>query len=268
MTTVEKIHNEVDTVQDNLLAEALKTMTENQIDFSKADRLKELGFKATEFVEGATKKKELLVQSTEQAELIIYYKDKYPFLKFLTEGELDRICKKYNLIYAPVERYRKDVPDKNLKELEDAQALDPGYQSSKEDDRPDNKFILTKVEFLSGVSKEDKQKIRKHVYSEAYESDGGLPREALGRGSWNVVETRSMAWEEIDVNCLYIAAPKSHFHLEDLKNKKRGFFKTSIVPKPVPDDPIVFRYVRGGVQVLTKWGTEAEDPALVVPLNN
>ena len=267
MTTIEAIHNEVDSAQDNLLKEALQSMTDNQIDFEKADRLRALGFKATEYVEESTIKQERLIQSKEQAELIIYYRDKYPFLKFLTEAELDRICKKYNLIYAPVERYRKDVPEKNLTELENAQPLDTGYATN-HDDRPNNKCIITSINFQSGVSKEDKQKIRNHIYTTDHNHEGDLTMEALGERKYNIIERGSLNWEKIDVKCLYIAAPKSHFHLDDLKKNKLGFFKTSIVPKPEPPDPIVFRYVRGGVQVLTKWGDEAEDEALVVPLNN
>lgn len=58
---------------------------------------------------------------------------------------------------------------------------------------------------------------------------------------------------------LFIAAPKSDFNLEGLSKKGKGYFNVFEIK-----DPIVFRYVRGGIQVITKWGLEADDDALVV----
>lgn len=77
---------------------------------------------------------------------------------------------------------------------------------------------------------------------------------------------RSAVVETIEKDGIFIAAPSSHFDLKGLSKKtQHGFmrvFKTEI------KDPIVFRYVRGGIQVLTKWGLEANDPDLVVPKLN
>ena len=63
----------------------------------------------------------------------------------------------------------------------------------------------------------------------------------------------------IDHSGLFIAAPKSHFDLKELDQNGKGFFKTT---KQEIKDPIVFRYVKGGIQVLSKWGLEAEDEML------
>lgn len=66
---------------------------------------------------------------------------------------------------------------------------------------------------------------------------------------------------------LFIAAPEKDFNLDGLTKKGiRGYFKT-ITEKRV-DDPIVFRYVADGIQVLSKWGLEANDEALANPLDN
>ena len=65
----------------------------------------------------------------------------------------------------------------------------------------------------------------------------------------------------------FIAAPKEHFDLNGLtKNEQnKGFYKrTSVVYK----DPIVFRYVKGGIQVISKWGLEGNDEALQVGILN
>ena len=58
---------------------------------------------------------------------------------------------------------------------------------------------------------------------------------------------------------MFITAPKSHFDLKDLKSKGLGFFDITITEVK---DPIVFRYVKGGIQVLSKWGLEASDATL------
>ena len=59
---------------------------------------------------------------------------------------------------------------------------------------------------------------------------------------------------------LFIAAPKSHFNLDGLKISGKGFFNFVRIE---PKDPIVYRYVRGGIQVITKWGIESNDEGLV-----
>lgn len=125
---IEEIHNEFDTAQDRLLSEA-KSILDNVVLSevekmeSTAHRLKSLGFIKTALVKKADEITSKLVKSKEEASLIMYYKQTYPFLKFLTESELDRICKKWNLVYNSVRTYIKDVPEKNLKEIELSQPL-------------------------------------------------------------------------------------------------------------------------------------------------
>jgi hypothetical protein len=38
-------------------------------------------------------------------------------LKFITDEQLEWLCKKYSLVYAPVGNYTGNVPDKNLEEI-------------------------------------------------------------------------------------------------------------------------------------------------------
>jgi hypothetical protein len=38
--------------------------------------------------------------------------------------------------------------------------------------------------------------------------------------------------------------------------------------KVINPDPIVFRFVRGGVLIISKWGLEAEDESLIIPEMN
>lgn len=266
MTTVEKIHREVDTAQDRLLSEAKKILTaglspEEVI----SDRLIRAGFTNTPVVKKAKEIADKRVMSQEQATLIGYYAKAYPFLKFLTVEEFDRICTKYSLVYAPVANYCKDVPEKNLRDIERAQSLrDRDYAfdaffvgNLKTGDRAVDAFCKDKVipldiDFLVN-DRVDIQDLRRAVWKAGFKGFAHI-------GAWPEYELIRH-----DKNGLFIAAPQSHFNTTNLKQNKLGFFAFTV--KEIKD-PIVFRYVQGGIQVLTKWGVEGEDPALVVPKLN
>jgi hypothetical protein len=221
-TTVEKIHTAFDQAQEWLLQEAekyeeKKTVSEKEKEY--VESMKKLGFVNAEKVKEISEREEELAKSKKLTELVLYYKRTYPLLKFVTVRQLEDICEKYNLIYAPVENYKGSVPEKNLREIMNAQVL-------KDDDKPHNQVVRSR-----------------------------------GRGR---VRTETTVKEG-----LFIAAPESEFDLSNLTKDKtglKGYFKQIIEEKP--DDPIVFRYVFGGIQVLSKWGPEAEDPELINPIDN
>lgn len=128
MDIVEKIHNEIDSAQDRILNEALNLIENSEhieASIKKSERLKNLGFTKSSFVVSTEEEIKKLNEAKEKATLVKMYKESYPFLKFITEEEFDIICKKYDLIYAPVDSYCKDVPDKNIIEIENAQELKP-----------------------------------------------------------------------------------------------------------------------------------------------
>jgi hypothetical protein len=292
---VKQIHDEFDNAQETLLKQALQIINQPTASKThKAERLKALGFTSTEEVVNYDKTQHVLVKNQEQAELIRYYKHHYPFQKFLTEDELDRICKKYNLIYAPVDRYKKTVPSKNLAEIENSSRLkdiDSPHQLVKisysyiYSDTPYSLHILLTNGIHISIPEFYKMfpsKFNFHddnVYSAASIHSNNLLVEITDKllsylkqkniynGNFNGTFSSwiNMKCEFVDRNRLFIAAPKSHFDLKGLKKHKLGFFQTTILE---PKDPIVFRYCRGGVQVLTKWGLEANDEALLNEIMN
>lgn len=284
MTIVEKIHKEIDTAQDRLLKSAEEVINNTEITpetkiESKAARLEKLGFTSTVVVEKANEVKKSRDEklkkvsvSKEQANLINYYKQKYPLHKFLTEEELDRICDKYSLIHAPVKNYVKDIPEKNLhdmetmKEISEEDYFETTYKFNKVRDEgfwmaighPDK--TITTSDYVAMV-----EKYYGHCPKEwesPTESDTGLfaVQEKVG-GSYmfNTVEV-------VSKEGLFIAAPKSHFNLKNLTKKNEfGFFE---IVKIEPKDPIVFKYVKGGLLVITKWGDEADDDLLINGIDN
>jgi len=269
---VAEIHNEFDTAEDRLLQQAdnllaeLNIPTETSIEV-KADKLQRLGFINSEIVVQAKelkysrdKQQNVLVKTVEQAEIIRYYKQNYPFHKFLTENEMERICEKYNLIFAPVQNYTKDVPEKNLNEIENATLL-------KSADKPTDKTTLKITRFWDSCPKQIRAILSKEV---DYSKYGGSERESdimdlvkeLGyTGEYTGYIFNKAEVKKTSKSGLFICAPMSHFNLHGLSKKgKYGYL--NITTKEIKD-PIVFRYVRGGVQVLSKWGLEGEDKDLV-----
>ncbi len=269
---VAEIHNEFDTAEDRLLQQAdnllaeLNIPTETKIE-QKAQELRKLGFVNSESVTVAKvlevnreKQKLTLVTTKEQAELIRYYKQNYPFQKFLTVDELERICDKYNLIFAPVANYIKDVPDKNIAEIKAAQSL-------KIADNPINKITARVTHFWDSCPRSIRILLSGEFdftkYGES-KSESNLLRKAkdLGyTGDYEGYIFHSMNVTKEHRSGLFIAAPQSHFNLKGLSKKgKYSFLNVTITEVK---DPIVFRYVRGGVQVLSKWGLEGQDELLV-----
>lgn len=288
---IQEIHNAFDTAQDRLLSEAheiiLKANTAEQPVEILHDRLKAVGFTKTPItkqVEEIKKQRELVVKTHDEAKLIEYYKQTYPFLKFLTESELHKICDKYNLIFAPVSNYIENVPEKNLQDIEQAQVL-------KSTDVPSRTGLFSGTIYCSmdyvkldkildnkcrGLKDIEFEYIDKHNFKYELSDETKIALSVLKALQINVdikkteypyiwMKNTKIDWTLRDG--LFIAAPSSHFNLEGVSKKgKHGFF--NMFTQEVKDDPIVFRYVRGGIQVLTKWGLEANDPALVLPVNN
>lgn len=294
---IEQIHNEFDTAPDRLLQQAIqilekegnaKIQLESQIS-EKAKRLEKIGFVKNDAVvkkqqiDSITKSKQYVIDmSTKEAETINHYSRNYPFLKFLTEPELDRICEKYGLIYAPVSYYKETVPDKNLREIENAQPLNV---NDKLNELVSWEFINTRenykltydkiVTFLGNKTIFTEDEIKK-IFKQHLPHKGNF-----GISSYECLNLFYYISGEIFNNAIvcdgikhvedrrgyFIAAPKEHFDLTDLTENKenKGFYKrTSVIYK----DPIVFRYVKGGIQVITKWGLEADDEALQVGVLN
>lgn len=294
---IAEIHHAFDSAEDRLLEEAKKILSKpiDGIieDIEIANRLKTVGFTQSAIVQRVERelsnregKNVILVENKEQAELINYYKSSYPFMKFLTVNELDRICDKYNLLHAPISNYIGDVPEKNLRDIETSQPLrnidfiEDSYKlifgnwgSEKSKDLISalgiKNFTITVQQrniimdrhagaFIHGMLEYYKNKDLGEntwlfiIYQKYYGGMSGCP--------WNYSEI-----EKISREGLFIAAPSTHFNLKGLTRKGKHFFQ---VFRTKVKDPIVFRYVRGGIQVITKWGLEASDADLRNEIDN
>lgn len=280
-TPVEVIHAEFDSAQDRILDECDKILAELQIPTEtqiekKASIMEELGFINSEIIQQAkvlkerTQKIEQKINLTIiQAESIRYFKQKYPFEKFITVDELNRICEKYNLIHAPVSNYIKDIPEKNVNEMLNCTKLDV-----------EDKYVpvfQVELHFYGNLwgyeskyceKKEIKKLPKTIVVSKRFDYEHQL-RDYL-QEKYNIIgilPTQSVTYTKIDKSGLFIAAPKSHFNLEGLNKKsKYGFFKTEIFEVK---DPVVFEYCKNDIcRIITKWGTEDDQSYLDPSLTN
>lgn len=277
MNNVEKIHQEIDTAQERLLNQALSLIEKNTIEdnLNISTKLNELGFVNTPNAIKNNTRKKSIQENQRQAELIKYYSQTYPLLKFLTEDEMERICKKYELIFAPVDNYIKDVPDKNIIEIHNSKKL---LNSDIVNFRQHliikkwHKYVSREVKnFYNTIKKKhypytslEDEVIVKWFKKNGYDGDFGRKND----NQWIYPnENNQVILKNYDFTKLFIAAPKSHFNLKGLGKNKFGYYSVKII-KNEPKDPIAFRYVKGGIQVLSKWGLEANDEALRNPIEN
>lgn len=120
---IEEIHNAFYSDSDYLIEYQNESVPLSVDEQSKAnhERLSKFGFNNTEY----RKKVEIQnVKNWENEEKLRakkafnYFRSKYPLYKFITKSSVERICKKYDLVYGKVDRYIGNVPEKNIREIE------------------------------------------------------------------------------------------------------------------------------------------------------
>lgn len=190
----------------------------------------------------------------------------YPNLKFITEPILDAICEKWGLIYAPVFAYTGDIPQKNLMEIAQAPVLIHIHnpvngcmlqitEFHSDCPRSVKKYIRGWMEMDEDVSGREERFIRRMAvlrYAAKMGYNGGYDGNVIENYNGRVIEKQG----------LFIAAAPSEFN----KTALEGFGKFAHMKVDKfsgTEDPIVFRFCKEGVQVISKWGPEAAEPLLV-----
>ena len=114
--TIEKIHNEFDSSTERLLNEA-KGILAKSTNTDKGEALRKLGFTNSKPSVEAALDIKIKKEKQELAENIQYFQQWYPNNKYITEAEVEKICKKYGLLCGEAQYYIGDVPDKNVQEM-------------------------------------------------------------------------------------------------------------------------------------------------------
>lgn len=227
---IAEIHNEFDTSVERLLAQAKELAS--GYDKDEVRTLRELGFTKSANV-SEMKKAE---KATRAADRALYFQQYYPFQKFITIDEVERICKKYNLLCGPVFDFTGKIPKKNIAEI--------------------SSFKLRQDDMVKYGCNYYNNAQSQSAYSGSNMSISLKKTNIYGyMNAWYVFnhtpEDQKIAYENRPMK---ICAPHTDFELHG-KQVREGFM--------IVDDPIVLQEVEGGYLVVSKWGLEAADELLV-----
>jgi len=271
---VEEIHKEFFTAADQLLAEANKTLEEqNHLSIQKGLDLKSLGFSAAKEVTEAVEAGKVREEAKHKAQLISDYQRKYPLNRFITEDRVNHICNKYGLVWGTVDMYTGFVPAANLAQIKNFKK--PDYIDVK------HHVVgkITKVEFNYATSTKAQREVTEFLASinGTHEQFAGshpeiylrslLREKGLEEAARGVNYARAEACTTHDQ--FTICAPRKDMNLEGKfiagnKVATRNVLHTSVAAP----DPIVLYPIKGGYLIVTAWGDEASDPEVVNAINN
>lgn len=234
METIEQqLHSEINSVQELLLMEAKVILEKKYTDeeIKTIEDLASLGFKRN--------KEYIDYEDWKKAKNVTKYAESYPMHKFITEGAVKKICKKYGLLLADAGDYKSDIPFENQKAIVNFRVNENDLESS---------------------------------YYGSFASGGLLSAMLIPRMRWvdgNIEMDYSSPSTEIELSNkkdkfskaknLKIIAPPSKLKMEGKKIKGHCL---------IDKDPIVLQPVKDGYLIITAWGFEAKDPEVQNPRHN
>jgi len=233
---VQEIHREFDIAGDKLIEEANIILGNTpKINESKVDLLKSLGFTQTKELVKAEEVKRQVEFTQQQLEAVNYYRREYPFNKFITEEQVQTICKKYGLVCGDVSKYQGFVPEKNLKEIANfkLKEKDARYYRTHHGIYGSHTYNITYEKYL-----EHSNSIPQGMYIPRHEESY---HNSIGQYK--------------------ICAP-----LKDMDTRGMNItdgYKLEHVP-----DPIVLQSVQHGYLIISKWADETFDPSTEEILRN
>lgn len=243
-----------------MLAEAEKILKQAESDdHKKGLRLNELGFKQAQQVSQSIALEQSLITAKDERELIMRYAVKYPLYKFIKEDKVKLICEKYNLVKAPIDRYKGFVPEKCVQEMEKFK------KNIKKEDIPDN--FMKIIKYRHEIVDKPGIELLKKLYP-----DGWIPTN-LSNNDRSMVKHDKIDNHQYDFVSVEeceekindgweICAPEKDIDTNSLKRNGFSFFKTNIKRIEIKD-PVVLQPVKGGYLIITAWGDEASDPLVL-----
>ncbi len=253
---IEKIHSEFNGAGEILLCEGKKVLEKSVS--HKAVRLEKAGFKLAKGVAEAKQTIQEQEEHRKTLEMVNYYALHYPNQKFITEEIVKKICAKYGLVCAPVDRFKGFVPEEKLKMIE-------GF-SLNYSDKDTDKIKITDFSFNS--------ESHKHSTIKEQFPDLIIPVERMSHAAnYCIVYTSDTKgdyafvtkYEKIDNSKLRICAPASQFDTTGLTTLGHQLRQVTKVEIP---DPVVLQPCKGGYLIICAWGDEASDEMVVNPKDN
>lgn len=268
---VKEIHLQFDTAEDRLLAEAKQIIsTGDNVDRQKALRLAAIGFskaKPVRDAEGLTVRVGEAQQTTDD---IQWCRENYPLYKYISEEELQKVCQKYGLQYSHSFKYTGDIPEKNLAEIE-------AFKPKKE--QANYPSADRTVEWLSGNRRSRRsghdasmELYRQQLQAQMQYTSSVQPVYASVTPTGWAVDMNALSQEYANSGAMYfhsqaqtstfmIAAPPQDFEVNTMIGDHMQGAK-------LVHDPIVLYPVRRGFLIISKWGLEASDEAVINEQHN
>jgi hypothetical protein len=281
---VQEIHDTFYSEVDRLLAEAgikVSDKTEKADLLIKASRLSSLGFNSTKEVSEAEVESKRIseaadINSKKQdlIDAINYFSFNYPQYKFISEESVKKICQKYGLIYGEASKYKGEVPDKNLDEIEKFSVKDEDcifeqgidWKRVTSFQTPEKKFIdykTHKIHELNLFNLYAEHNLT--VVNGELKSTNEFPVD-LNFGSINWAQHTDLYNLKGKKVSLEIAAPIKDFNTRNMEVKDFKLSKIE-VPDPVVLHPVMFKGIKHYL-IVTAWGLEASDELVVNERNN
>lgn len=255
---IAEIHEEFNSAGEKLLAEAKEFLA--SVDAKKQNkiaRLREAGFANSIEVRTFNERTTEIKSNQQLAERIEYYAVKYPGYKFITNEIVEKLCKKYGLVCAPISRYKGFVPDEQLKRIE---AL-----KIRNEDKPEVVYYITKWNNPAT----DKSAIEEIIKLYPNGVPASMVTETSTKDAYIDVSGCSPIFfthaDKENADERMICAPPKDLNLKGLK--KVGAYMSSFTSKTYPD-PVVLDRVVGGAIIGGAWGDEASDEMVVNHANN
>lgn len=193
---------------------------------------------------------------------VLYYQGKYPNNKFITEDQVKQINKKYNLVCAPIAKFKGFVPVDKLDQIEkttihsyDKECNYIRLKNCWGTINNSNAFLPFFLRRMAAniVHREFGMKLISVDHKDLYWHNSGKD---LFSAKGAYVER----YQLIDRTSIMICAPKKQFDLKGLV--KFGSMFNQVTSVTVPD-PVVLQPVKGGYLILAAWGEEASDEIVV-----
>jgi len=250
--TVEMIHKEFMSAGDKALEEAKTTLA--TVSKEKGEKLKALGFTQAKEIDS--------VQVVEIAEdlknKILEYSVKYPLCRFIADESIGTICKKYNLVYGPIARYKGFVPLEKLQAIERFKETCKIPRTARFTPYGGGKPYILSIEELEETKDNAYYLLTlngKHCFQQVVANYDGIhyygssPELTNGDGG------------RIEILALQICAP-----LADMDTTGMTLDKHTL--KLAPKDPVVIQPIPGGGLIIAAWGDEASDPLVLNEKHN
>lgn len=229
-TLEQQLNADIHSVQELLLLEAKRIVEKvySEEEIKTIEDLASLGFK--------NNKEYRAYEDWKRAKNVTKYSESYPMNKFITEGAVKKICKKYGLLLADVGDYKSDIPFENQKAI-------VNFRIKDEDTKGGSIFELGSL--WSAM-----------IMPRMRYREGGLIYDSPTE---EITITESTKPKFSKAKNLKIIAPPKKLNMKGKKIKGHCL---------IDKDPIVLQPVKDGYLIVTAWGFEAKDPEIQNPRHN